>query len=217
MHETLVGAQNYGDRMKRLAIAFFQDERGIVDDYMIFLLREIRKHCSKIILVANGPLDPGSEAAVKTVVEEILIRPNEDFNVGGYQAGLNSAGYRTFQEYDEILLFDHTFYGPIYAFSELFSAMETRPCDFWGITAHKAVDRNPLTGTGALPFHINAYFMAIRRNMFMSPSFESYWESLPQIKNSTDTVARHESQFTKHFNDLGYTSDVYGLPAVSRG
>ncbi|KAB2727341.1 rhamnan synthesis F family protein [Brucella anthropi] len=107
---------------KRLAIAFFFDENHIVDDYMIYLMRHLKPFVDHTIFVSNGPLSKDSEIALDDVAEEIILRKNEGFDVWAYKAGLEHIGYDRLKEYDEVLLYNHTFYGPIFPFSEMCSA-----------------------------------------------------------------------------------------------
>jgi rhamnosyltransferase len=90
--------------LKRLAIAFFFDEAGIVDDYMLHLVKEIGRFVERTIFVANGPLNVNSELAVRELVDELLIRQNTDFDVGAYKAALEKLGFDRLRQYDEIIL-----------------------------------------------------------------------------------------------------------------
>jgi len=131
--------------LKRLAIAFFFDEAGIVDDYMLHLVKEIGKFAERTIFVVNGPLHVNSELVVRELVDELLVRENTDFDVGGYKAALEKIGFNSLQQYDEIILYNHTFFGPIFPFDEMFEAMEKSDCDFWGISDHREVRPEPTT------------------------------------------------------------------------
>ena len=195
--------------MRRLAIAFFYNEDGIVDDYYLFYLKSLHKHVDTICLVSNGPLTKDSESIVSHVADDIIIRDNFGFDAHAYRAGLLKIGFECLGEFDEILLVNHTVYGPLFPFSELFSTMEARECDFWGITAHKQVTPNPFTKQGTLPFHINSYFLAVRRDMFMSRAFRHYWERMPQIDSYTSSIVTYEAEFTEYFKRLGYRCSVY--------
>jgi len=129
--------------LKRLAIAFFFDEAGIVDDYMLHLVKEIGRFVERTIFVANGPLNVNSELAVRELVDELLIRQNTDFDVGAYKAALEKLGFDRLRQYDEIILYNHTFFGPIFPFDEMFEEMGKSDCDFWGISDHREVRPEP--------------------------------------------------------------------------
>lgn len=198
--------------MKRAAVAFFYDEHGIVDEYMLHLLKSFKPFVDEFIFVSNGPLSKHSEKDVSLVVDHLIVRENIGFDVWAYKEGLEFIGFDKLSYYDEVLLFNHTFYGPIFPLSELFGAMEKKPVDFWGISVHAEVKPNPFTREGTLPEHINSHFIAIRQPMLSSAAFKLYWETMPKIESYVGSVLKHESRFTKHFNGLGYDYDAYIVP-----
>jgi lipopolysaccharide biosynthesis protein len=162
------------------------------------------------VLVVNGRLTDESRTSVEPLVDRIIVRPNVDFDVGAYRDGLRAIGYgQLARDLDELLLFNHTFYGPIQPFEDMFSAMDSRDHDFWGISSHKEVRPNPMTGMGILAEHINSHFIAVRRPVLSSPQFEAYWEGLGPIRSYEDSVLKHESIFTRHFADMGYRYSCY--------
>ncbi|TPJ28389.1 rhamnan synthesis F family protein [Mesorhizobium sp. B2-7-2] len=195
--------------MRRLAIAFFYDKDGIIDDYMVTLLGGLRTNVSTIVFVSNGPITTESRSKIVDLVDEILIRDNVGFDVWAYKAALEHVGFDKLALWDEVILLNHTFYGPIYPFSEMFDRMDATSCDFWGMTAHRKMTPNPFTGAGVLPMHLNSHFIAIRKKMAMSSEFESYWRSMSPIDSYTDSILKHESRFTQHFTDLGFSMEVY--------
>ena len=193
--------------MRRVAIAFFYDADGIVDDYMTYFIKSLKPFVERTVFVSNGKLQPQSLKKVKKIVPEIIERENEGLDVGGYKAGLDYIGFDELKKYDEVILYNHTIFGPFYPFSEMFNEMEKRDVDFWGITAHKAV-ANAFFG-GAVPYHIQSHFIAIRNTIISKPIFEEYWRNLPPINSYADSVQYHEGRFTKYFEDLGFTHSVY--------
>ena len=70
--------------MRRICLFSFYDEQGIVDDYVIFFLRELGRFVEKIIFYSNGPLSQDAEIALRGVVSEVILRPNEGFDVLAY-------------------------------------------------------------------------------------------------------------------------------------
>jgi lipopolysaccharide biosynthesis protein len=195
--------------MRRLSIFSFYDAAGVVDDYVIYLLSQLGRHTEKILFYSNGPLTKKSEIALKEVVADIVIRPNTGFDVLAYKEGLHQIDFDANGEYDEVLMLNHTCYGPLYPFDELFSEMEARTCDFWGITAHMEMTPNPFTGTSKLPYHLNANFIAVRADMLRSKSFRRYWNDLKGGATYAEAILEHEAFFTDHFIRLGYACETY--------
>lgn len=196
-------------QMRRLCIFSFYDPQGVVDDYVIYFLRELSKQVEQILFYSNGPLLPDSEQALHGLVADIIIRPNFGFDVLAYKEGLEKIDFDRERQFDEVLMVNHTCYGPIYPFEELFSSMDKRDCDFWGVTAHMEMVPNPFTGTGRLPYHINTNFLAVRANLLHSPPFRKYWEKIRGAAGYEEAIQGHEVVFTEHFTNLGYSSDTY--------
>ena len=194
---------------RRLCVFSFYDERGIVDDYVVYFLKELGRFTERIVLLSNGPLSKQGEAALQGVVSEIVLRPNEGFDVLAYKQGLFAIDFDREGLYDEVLMVNHTCYGPVYPFAELFAAMDARACDFWGVTAHMAMTPNPFTGEGTLPYHLNTNFIAVRKGMLQSRSFQQYWADLEGKSNYEDAILSHEAVFTEHFQALGYVCATY--------
>lgn len=193
--------------MRRLCIFSFYDPHGIVDDYVIHFLEKLSRFTDKILFVTNGDLPEESAARLAGVVSEIVVRPNTGFDVLAYKEGLARA--RLGRGYDEVLLVNHTCYGPIFPFDELFGEMEKRDCDFWGVTAHKEITPNPLTGKGTLAYHLNSNFIAIRSRMLRAGAFRRYWKAIQGKATYEAAILEHESVFTDHFRRLGFVCECY--------
>jgi rhamnosyltransferase len=195
--------------MRRLAIAFYYDQEGKIDEYYFHLIASIRPFVEKLLVVCNGPVDDEARSRLPEAADSFLIRENEGFDVWAYRAALEHIGWDELSHFDEILFFNHTFYGPIFPFSEMFSEMDQRHCDFWGISAHKAMRPNPVDiRKSELPFHLNSHFIAVRRSLHQSKAFRDYWTRMVPINSYMDSVAKHETVFTAHFQALGYICSV---------
>jgi lipopolysaccharide biosynthesis protein len=191
--------------MRRICVFSFHDAHGIVDDYIVFLLRELGRFVEKVIFLSSGPLSADSKTSLDGSVDEVIELPGAGVDLLAYREGLERIAFDREGLYDEVLLVDHSCYGPVYPFSELFTDMDGRSCDFWGITAHLEVPPDPLTGTKRLPYHLNANFIAVRRNMLQSKAFKQYWDA---IRDGT-AAPSHATLFTEHFTRLGFVCDTY--------
>ena len=120
---------------KRLAIYFFYDRRGIVDRYVPYFLDDLSKNVTEIFIVCNGKLtDEG-----KKILEQygkVLVRENRGFDVWAYKTALETYGWDSLINYDEIILLNNTIMGPVYPFSETFEKMDKKDLDFLGLTEY---------------------------------------------------------------------------------
>lgn len=195
---------------KRIAFYLFYDPQGIVDEYIPYKLERLQEFVEDIYFVCNGKLTIEGRNKIESMGIKVFCRENNGFDVHGYKEGMELLGYEKIaSEYDELILLNYTFFGPIYPFSELFSEMEKRDCDFWGISDHKAMEPNPFTGTGILPQHIQSHFLAIRSSLLKSIEFKRYWLSMPKIESYVESILQHESKFTSFFESIGFKSSVY--------
>lgn len=198
--------------VKRLVIYFIYDKQGIVDEYILYMLRALRENSSEIAVVVNGLLTQESKAALEQITSHILVRENQGLDVWAYKTVIDSYGWDHLVQYDEVVMMNMTIMGPIYPLEEMFTAMSARDLDFWGITMHHEYrhgDPFHTISLGYIPDHLQSHFLAIRRSMVESEAFRKYWNEMPPIAGYQDSVGKHEAVFTKHFADLGFRWDVY--------
>ena len=199
------------EEVKRLGIYFFYDQDGVVDDYIPFLLNDLLKSLTELIVVCNGKLTPEGRAVFKRYTNQIIVRENKGLDVWAYKTALDYKGWQELVKYDEIVLLNATIMGPVYPFEEMFREMSHRDIDFWGITKYGQEDFDPFgcNPYGFIPEHIQSHFMVYRQSLVSSIEFQQYWNELPQIDSYKDSVGIHESSFTKRFSDKGFSWDVY--------
>lgn len=191
--------------MKRVIFYLFYDADGIVDDYIPYKLRALRPHAEHIFVVSNSSLTPQSRAKLEAVADTVWARENIGFDVWAYRDAMRAFGMDRLAEYDELILMNYTFFGPIHDFAETFERMDRRPVDFWGLTAHGEMPNNPLNnGQGTLREHLQSHWLAVRKTMFTSLEFATYWDTMPAINSYTDSILNHEERFTSYFAGKGF-------------
>lgn len=198
-------------KTNRLGIFFFYDKDGIVDNYIIHLLKEMNKNISTLLVVCNGKLTPEGREKLQRVSDDIFVRENVGFDVWAYKEGMEYLGESELLNYNEVILFNSTFFGPLYPFEEMFDAMASKDLDFWGITKYHKMEFDPF-GTikyGYTPEHIQSHFIAIRESMFKSYEFKKYWKDIRMVNSYEEAIGYHEAIFTKEFSDKGFKWDVY--------
>ncbi len=199
------------DNPNRLLIFFFYDRDGIVDNYISYMLNDIKENVKDIIVVCNGEITDAGRRVFAKFTSNIIERENKGFDVWAYKTALESLGWEKLDMYDEIVLMNFTMMGPIYPFRIMFDEMAKRDIDFWGITQFYKTDFDPWGGLpdGYIPDHIQSHFITVRKEMINSPVFHDYWDHMPMIKGYMDSVINHESKFTKYFEKEGFKWQVY--------
>ncbi|MCT9002795.1 rhamnan synthesis F family protein [Microbacterium memoriense] len=197
----------YPENGQRLVVYTIWDRRGEVEGYVLHALHELRPHASRIVVVVNGTIDVASRAALEEVVDDVLVRPNEGYDIWAHKAALDYLG-DTIAGYDELILTNDTWFGPVRPFGPVLERMSAEPIHFWGMTDHQRQEPNPFTGKGVLEYHVQSFWIAVRRAMFLSPAWSQYWRDLPPMPDYFDAVLLHEAVFTAKFADDGYRHSV---------
>jgi rhamnosyltransferase len=193
----------------RIAMYVIYDKHGVIDDYILYQLANLKPNLSRLLVLVNGLLSEDGYTKLEPLADYILVRENKGFDAEAYKQGLEYIGWDAVSQYDELLLMNDTCFGPLYPFKTVFDTMNARDCDFWGI--NKAPPRHdngwePLR-YGFVPAHLYSNFICLRKTILQSLLFKAYWKALPPIKTFKDAVIKHEFLFTKYFEDRGFAGD----------
>lgn len=200
-------ARTFPEDGRRLIIYVVWDRRGDVEDYIPYALAALRDHCERLLVVVNGALTEAGRAALEPYADEILVRENVGYDIWAHKEALDLLG-SDLSRFDEVVLANDTWFGPIRPFGPVFTRMNSREAHFWGMTDHAREEVNPFTGRGYLPYHLQSFWIAVRREMFESDVWRAYWRDLPEMSDYYDAVLKHEIIFTEHFSDKGFVADV---------
>jgi len=192
---------------RRLLIYVVWDRRGGVEAYIPYALAGMRDHAAHILVVVNGALSADGRAALEPVSDEILVRENVGFDIWAHKNALDHLGERL-SDFDEVVLTNDTWFGPVRPYGGVLARMDARPVHFWGMTDHAREEPNPFTGEGVLHYHLQSFWIAVRRQMFLSEHWKQYWRDLPEMPGYFDAVLKHETVFTEHFASAGFVHDV---------
>lgn len=191
-------------KKNRLGICVFYDSDGIVDDYVSYFLDKLAPFLSQLCIVVNGRLSNEGRKKLQRYSHNIILRENIGFDAYAYKCALESYGYEKLQEFNEVLVFNTTCFGPIYPFNELFEKIQNKTCDFWGVWDWKA----PVNSDWVQGWHIPSFFCCYRNTLLKSETFKQYWETLPEIKTYNDAVLNHEQRQTPYFTQKGFKYEV---------
>lgn len=197
---------------KRLVIYFFYDKEGKADRYVDYFLEGLSEVTDKFIIVSNGLITPQSRELFSKYTEDIIIRKNKGFDVCAYKDALEYETWDKLEEYYEVCLVNSTIMGPVFPFSEMFNAMDMiTDLDFWGVTKYTTnkVDFTGKNPFGYIPTHIQSHFTVYRNRFIKNHKLRNYWNNITEIKDYTDSVGKHESYFTKFFEDQGFKWKTY--------
>ncbi|MDQ1137599.1 lipopolysaccharide biosynthesis protein [Microbacterium sp. SORGH_AS 1204] len=203
----MAAPERFPEGGSRAVVFVIYDRRGRVDDFIIHALTHLRAHAQRIVAVVNGKLLDEARTRLEAVADDVLQRENTGMDIWGQKAGLDLLG-DDIDRYDEVILTNDTWFGPVRPFAPVFDEMDAEQVDFWGLTDHPRVEREASWTGDTIPYHLQSFWIAVRRRMLGSEAWREYWRSLPVLDDWTEAVTRHEVTFTERFASLGFQHRV---------
>jgi rhamnosyltransferase len=195
--------------MNRLGIFIFYDACGIVDQYVEVLLEGLLTVLNKLVIVINGNITNTSERKLRRYSANIFARENIGFDGGGYKdALLNLKENEKWEQWDEVIFCNDTFYGAIFPWKQVFDRMQKEEnVDFWGLSRYPGDDLGEKGFN--YPSHIQSYFLVCRKRLLLNPVFWNFWTMLKYPDSRENATRDFEVKFTTYFSEKGYLGKAY--------
>lgn len=186
---------------KRYAVFAGYNPDGTVAPYVFTYLKALNEVTDGVVYIADSELNPEEEQKLKGLTIYTQHIRHGEYDWGSYKQGYNwlkRNGY--LNKADELIFANDSCYAPLGgSFKPMFDKMDTRKeLDFWGDSQNKAFQP-----------HLQSYFMAFRRPVFMAPEFRSFLNSVRHLDYSFQYIHTYETNFTKHLAALGFKWDSY--------
>lgn len=184
----------------RLGIFAMYSEDGVVDDYIIFLLdKMLEEVLSELIVVSNGPIKDEYYKKLEKRTTSIYLREDRGFDGGAYQdLFLNLCSDKKWGCYDEIVLFNDSFYGPIHSMKHTFEMMEKKNYDFWGMLYCRFDDEE------IYKYGFNTFFVVFSNSVIKDESFVEYWRGMKE-ETYYGRPGCFERTITMYFESKGFS------------
>lgn len=202
---------NYGVSMKnkRLGIYATYDRNGIIDEYVIYFLKEMKTVVGHLVVVSNQVLTETMQQKID-FVDEVFIRDDSGFDAGAISdVFCNKLGWEHVSRYEEVVIVNDSVFGPFYSLESIFDDMAQRKeLDFWGLAKRGISDFDG--GDTLYPEHIQLYLYVVRNRMLHSEVFRRFWEEIPSMLTSfRSAIINYEFSFTQYFEKAGFLWDIY--------
>lgn len=185
--------------MKRLAIFAHFDKKNVIDDYVLFYVENLKKYCDKILFLSLSDLSQEEQSKLDNV---ILVKHNE-YDFGSYKRGFNYAlENNLLEDIDELLFVNDS----VYCIDELSKVFEKNyNSDFWGIVENKyGFKKYGKICVSTLQPHLQSWFIAFRKNVFMSNDFIDFINSIKEEKTKNDIILNYEIALTQKLINSGF-------------
>ena len=193
--------------MRRLCIYVIYDKQQKINPYIGTVLCELRKFATDIIVVCNFDKIAEGEEYIYPYATDVYFRDNIGFDAGAYKDALiNFVTWNKALSYDELLLTNDTYFGPIYPFDKMFIQMDNKQCDFWGITRHPKVH---IEGIGDFEEHIQSFFLNLKAQVFHSKYFRRFWDEYEYMDDKERTIVNFEIGINTYLSGNGFKACAY--------
>lgn len=184
---------------KRLAIFCHYDKNNLIDDYVLFYLKDLKKVATKIHFVSNSPIEKSEIIKLETYVESITLRQNIGLDFGAWNETLYAIGLSNIaNQYDELILANDSCYAPFSSFEQLFNRMSKDSCDMWGITENAYPEHTFENGeTLKIAPHIQSYFLVFRKQLLQAQCFIHFWNSVDNFASRDVVITEYEAGLTQ--------------------
>ncbi len=187
----------------RLGIFVFYDVNNVLNDYVFFLLKSIKELVNKLVVVINGGNKQETMEKLYCFTSYLYIRENIGYDGGAYKdTFLIFLADEKWECWDEVILFNDTFYGPFFSWGHIFEKFENIDVDFWGLS--RWVQGEEKNWGCEIAEHVQGYFIVIRKRMVLSPYFMEFWRQLQYPLTYQRAVINFEAEFTKFFSQKGF-------------
>ncbi len=195
--------------MKRAVIFAHYDKDAIIDDYVIYYLKELNKITDTIVFVSCCELSDNEIEKVKTITPDIIAKFHDEYDFGSYKRGFLYLKEKL-DEFDELIFANDSCYGPLYPLKNVFDKMEDQNCDFWGITKNRLGIIKKHNGYNFIKReHLQSYFLVFKQNIFMSEIFQNFISSIKHYDNKNDIIINYEIGLTELLHAKGFSSSYY--------
>lgn len=185
--------------MDRLGLFLFSESNNFVDDYVYYLLDDLTQNVTHLCVIVN---DSKCVESFKEYTDDVIVNSNFNVEIDIWRDALiNHFGFEELEKFDEIILFDNSFFGPIYSFNEIFNDMDDIKLDLWTILSDKN-DKPYSCQFGSCGFQ----FIVFRNNLVRSNDFKKYWLNINQFDVKK---LNYESVFINYFSNKGYEWNNY--------
>ena len=193
--------------MKNVAVFAHYDKDNLIDDYVLYYLKELKLVCERIIFVSDCNIEEKELQKLKGIADYILAEKHMEYDFGSYKRGYKLAKEQNLlEDADNLIFVNDSCYGPFYPLSSVFEEMQAKECDFWGISANiNKYNKTFIECNASNNKHIQSYFIVLKRNVFNSEVFANFIENIKKEKNKENIIIKYEIGLSNELCNNGYT------------
>ncbi len=189
------------NKVKRIVLFAHFDWDNVVDNYVLFYLRSLRKISDFLIFISTSSLDNHETIKLDELCDHIIIKENTGYDFMSWKTGCEAIPDLSL--FDELVICNDSVYGALFPFQEMFNIMSNFDFDFWGITDSYAIQ-----------WHLQSYFIVFKKNVFSSKTFMEFFEKIKVEKNKEDVIKKYEIGLSQNLIQNNFKAGTY-IPEIN--
>ncbi len=191
--------------MNRVACFAHWDNYNIIQNYVIFYLKELKKVAEKIIFVSAVDISENELEKIKPYIYHAITGKHDEYDFGSYKkAFLYAKENGLLENCDELIFANDSCYAPLFPFKDMFNKMSNKNIDFWGPTENCINKENFLC-----QYHVQSYFLVFKPQVFMHECFYKFMYDIKKEKTKKDIILKYEICLSELLIHNGFKYDVY--------
>lgn len=190
--------------MKKLAIFAAFDKDEIVDDYVVFYIKELAKSAD-VIAVFDNTLSEKEREKIAPFCLEILAAKHGEYDFGSYKRGfIYAKSHKILANYDKLVLCNDSVFGPFYSFEQIFAQIPQNENAIWGFAKHLRKACHGWAGREFIEEHLQSYFLVLPPKAFLHPKFTDFMHSIKRLENKDEIIFQYEIGLSQMLKGLGF-------------
>ena len=170
--------------MKILAIFSGYDKDNVIDDYVVYYLKELNKFAD-IIYVADNYMPKFELDKIKEYVIKAISYTHGEYDFGSYKIGYIYAKENNILNlYDYLVLCNDSNFGPLYSFDYIFKKFSYEENTVYGAFLYQ---KNKYHEE-----HLQSHFVMIPKSVFLSDWYSDFILSIKKQKDKWCIIKKYE-------------------------
>ena len=182
--------------MKRICLFAGYDPQNKIDDYVVFYIKELSK-IADVFYLADSNMPKSELKKITPFVKKAFAERHGRYDFGSWALLIQKLGWKTLEEYDEVLFVNDSCYAPLFDLEPIFEQMEHEQFDAWGLAANHFV---------------MSFFWAFNQKIIQNPRFQHFIESIEKEKDKNIIIRKYEKGLDTFLKNEGYKTGAFFTP-----
>lgn len=177
--------------MKRLCLFAGYSKKGVIEDYVIYYVRELAK-LADVYYMADCEMDEKELEKLKPYVISASAKRHCKYDFGSW-AELYFMVREALVLYDEVILTNDSVFGPLYPLEEVFAKMSDCKASAWSLCYNR---------------FMMSFFVVLKRDVFLEKWFADFLTDIRPNIDKVDIVHLYESGMSRLIERNGKNIDA---------